>query len=74
MVTAHEALWSKYNFDSKIESVDGIIIIRYTLGENFKNVNVNTVIYWYKIFRWYTALEAQCWQVQFWFQNWVGGP
>lgn len=36
MITAHEALWSKYNFDSKIESVDGIIIIiRYTLGENF---------------------------------------
>ena len=35
MITAHEALWSKYNFDSKIESVDGIIIIRYALGENF---------------------------------------
>ena len=35
MITAHEALWSKYNLDSKIESVDGIIIIRYTLGENF---------------------------------------
>ena len=35
MVTAHEALWSKYNFYSKIEFVDGIIIIRYTLGENF---------------------------------------
>ena len=30
MVTAHEALWSKYNFDSKIESVDGNIINSYT--------------------------------------------
>ena len=35
MITAHEALWSEYNFDSKNESVDGNIIIRYTLGENF---------------------------------------
>ena len=35
MVTAHEALWWKYNFDSKIESVDGNIIIRYSFGENF---------------------------------------
>ena len=35
MVTAHEALWWKYNFDSKIESGDGNIIIRYSLGENF---------------------------------------
>ena len=30
MITAHEALWSKYNFDSKIESVDGIIIMAKT--------------------------------------------
>ena len=30
MVTAHEALWSKYNFDSKIESMDGNMINSYT--------------------------------------------